>query len=163
MIYHIIKCNNKIQISNNNKIIFLYIRNSFYLYHKYIKELSSNCGKIYKAYKNSLTIIIICYITKCTNKVQININNKILLSYMIDAFYLPHRYIRNLSCNCSKIYRAYKSFLAIITICHITKYINIVQINNKNKTLLLYIINIFNLYYRYVKSCQLIVAKYMSS
>lgn len=107
--------------------------------------MSSNCCKIHKAYENFLVIryIIILHITEYTNKVQINNNNKILLLYMIDAFYLYHKYIKKLLYNYGKIYEANKSFLAITIICYIIKYIYKVQINNNNKISLSYMIDIF--------------------
>lgn len=53
----------------------------------------SNYGKIHKVYKSFLIIrnITIFKIIKYTNKNQINDNNKILLLYIIDTFYLYYK------------------------------------------------------------------------
>lgn len=80
MIFHITECINEIQINNNNEISLLYMLNTFYLYHKYTKQLSGNCSKMHRSQINFLIITTMFYTLEYTNKVQINNSNKILLS-----------------------------------------------------------------------------------
>lgn len=70
---------------------------------------------------------------------------------MVDTFHISYKYIRKLLSNYGKNHKVDKSFLAITTICYTTEYINKIQIKNNNKILLSYMINIFHLYYKYIR------------
>lgn len=69
-----------------------------------------NYDKMHRVHKCSLVIenIMMCYIIKYANIVQINNKNKILLPYIIDTFYLHYKLIQKLLDNCDKIQDAYQ-------------------------------------------------------
>lgn len=58
IIYYITKYINKVQINKNNKILLLYIIDTFHLHYKQAEKLSSNSSKMHRAHQQARKLLI---------------------------------------------------------------------------------------------------------
>lgn len=143
--------------NNHNKILVVYMFHNFHLYYYQAEKFTETYGKTYEAYTSPQTKLLgnIRRYDMC-QQTLIN-NNKILLLYMIDTFYLYHQQAEKLSEYCGKTYEGRgKTYYETHTSSQVKLSSNMqrheirqrVLINNDDEILLLYMMDTSHLYYQ---------------